>query len=599
MNRRWMRDIFFIALIMLSSMAAAGESPAERRPSSDSSGLHGNFSAKENEEKIIDEDHLAFVPDTTLFPWSTIVRLRGHFDHKTNTCTGVMIASNVVLTAAHCVYDRDDDEWAISFEASPGKVGLEEPFGTVNSVDHIIDMDYVIVEDFDKKKHDWALLALDEPIGDTVGWLPVGTATHYELFNYMLHIASYPSGDCDSCGYTGKNMFYDSDVAVYIADLYFDHVTDTLSGSSGAGVWIEKSCGRPLVVAVHRSGYTSGESNSATRLTEVEIAAIIAFVQEHGGVMTCPGYIGGDPCCMLGDPCGLGESGGCDCQGFCDWDGGDCASCEADCGAGKCGMDSCGGFCGMCSGHPYSCCDGGVCSCQPQECWMLNLECGAGDDGCGATLDCGSCEEHPNSQCEEGACVCQPDCGPEDSPRECGGDDCGGSCGVCDDGLSCTVDACDETTGACLKEINPYFCLIDDVCLPSGAEDPAAPCGKCRPGVDSTKWSPAPDGVICPGGICAQGSCCPKVTNCEGRLCGADGCGGVCGTCGATESCDDQGHCQPVIADPSPGIIEQEACDCPDSGCCLTTTSHGQTSLLMMLLLMLMMGMIRTRRGSR
>ena len=46
---------------------------------------------------------------------------------------------------------------------------------------------------------------------------------------------------------------------------------------------------------------------------------------------------------------------------------------------------------------------------------------------------------------------------------------------------------------------------------------------------------------------------------CDGRSCGDNGCGGICGTCAATESCSDTGLC---LCDPS-----SRDCETPDQAC--------------------------------
>ncbi len=105
-----------------------------------------------------------------------------------------------------------------------------------------------------------------------------------------------------------------------------------------------------------------------------------------------------------------------------------------------------------------------------------------GDDGCGG--QCGSCPGC-GDQCDEGSCEFAACNG-----KDCGDDGCGGLCGVCSDQFQfCSEGSCECTFATC-----------DSLCCP----------------VDE---------------VCSDGKCC--LPDCEGKVCGDDGCGGECGECGA------------------------------------------------------------------
>jgi hypothetical protein len=98
---------------------------------------------------------------------------------------------------------------------------------------------------------------------------------------------------------------------------------------------------------------------------------------------------------------------------------------------------------------------------------------------------------------------------------------CAGGRDPCDDEADCTIDACDEATGRC---------------------DHALGEGDCA--------------------VCAAAACEP---DCEGRLCGGDGCGGSCGDCADGEACASSvGECRSAdqagsCAAPFPLVGEGEA----------------------------------------
>ena len=141
--------------------------------------------------------------------------------------------------------------------------------------------------------------------------------------------------------------------------------------------------------------------------------------------------------------------------------------------------------------------------------------------------------------CVDGVCV---DCVPQCDGKECGDNGCGGSCGECPlpPGATCVI-ATECIQGSCAYEVQQYFCVVDDICVPSGTENPDNSCEKCQPNQSQNGWSPADNGISCGDSLtCHEGKCCNF--DCDGKVCGDDGCGGVCGLCGPDELCC-EGQC--------------------------------------------------------
>ena len=186
-----------------------------------------------------------------------------------------------------------------------------------------------------------------------------------------------------------------------------------------------------------------------------------------------------------------------------------------------------------------------------------------GFDGCFA--QCGAC---PSGQaCEAGQCVsytCVADC----AGKSCGSDGCGGSCGSCGEGEQCIdatgvcqaaeVDPCGGITyeGCCDGQV-AVWCeegeLAESDCSgePScgWVEDLGYYCGSDG-GVDPSGALPK----ACPGSGDSGPGCTP---NCQGALCGDDGCGGSCGSCGQGASCEG-GAC--VSAEDDCGGVTYDGC---------------------------------------
>ncbi len=278
------------------------------------------------------------------------------------------------------------------------------------------------------------------------------------------------------------------------------------------------------------------------------------------------------------------------------------SGCVADCVGRICGGDGCGGVCGTCPAGEA--CDGGG-TCHKSDCTAScdGKECGP--DGCGGI--CGACSVgkacNGAGQCTDGGVSgCLPKC----DKKVCGPDGCGSECGKCPAGARCTavghceidLSACGaiDTKGLCEEQLGKQVAVVckagklvtsicdpskgftcgfnpvkqkneclKDGCVPScdgkvcGSDGCGGICGQCKPG------------ETCEAGQCST-SCTPK---CDGKKCGADGCGGVCGSCGAAEKCTAEGLC----VDPATCVPKCEGKKCGSDLCGGTcgTCKAGET----------------------
>ena len=227
--------------------------------------------------------------------------------------------------------------------------------------------------------------------------------------------------------------------------------------------------------------------------------------------------------------------------------------CEPKCNGKECGPDGCGGQCGECTG----------------------------DDTCGSN----------------GKCVCLPKCG----GKECGGNGCGGLCGKCLEGELCQDGKC-EPAWECtvIEECLPYICDLDSgVCAPCTSDAHCVPAGAvCEP-LTGLCVECVIDPDCSPFHFCEEHQCialppCHTDTDCEdgqscdpetgqcfhctpkcaGKLCGADGCGGQCGSCLPEELCVD-GECQEPAPCAGPEECTPFVCD-PVTGKCGKCTDDSQ-----------------------
>ena len=213
------------------------------------------------------------------------------------------------------------------------------------------------------------------------------------------------------------------------------------------------------------------------------------------------------------------------------------ACCVPDCADKECDPDGCWGSCGECGLNEE--CSDGKCDCVADSLLCDGVCCLAGE------------------VCAEDGC-CTPDCGGKD----CGDDGCGGNCGECADALDCTVDGCKDDLCVFTPE---NACVIGGDCY-AAADKGADLCLGCVPGSSTSDWTALQNGTTCGdnaecqagvcgciaeecsdgccgvGAVCHNDLCCTP--DCNGKVCGDDGCGGSCGGCnGCGEECVD-GACE-------------------------------------------------------
>ena len=151
----------------------------------------------------------------------------------------------------------------------------------------------------------------------------------------------------------------------------------------------------------------------------------------------------------------------------------------------------------------------------------------------------------------------------------CFGPECDGPVG-CGDG----VCGADETKASCCTDCgcgSGYEC-VDNKC------EVAASCGNgvCQPGLGENCETCVD--CFCPGGkVClpAQELCCAP--DCEGKLCGSDGCGASCGVCSGGKICQSgactgsiicgDGHCEESNGENCANCPGD--CDCDEGAMCL------------------------------
>jgi hypothetical protein len=279
-------------------------------------------------------------------------------------------------------------------------------------------------------------------------------------------------------------------------------------------------------------------------------------------------------------------------------------TCLAQCDGQQCGDDGCGDVCGVCDEH-YAC-EAGLCVYQPwcgngtcdvaldEDCGTCEADCGCGcgeacqtdtcvftacegrvcgADGCGGT--CGECPDH-HVCLADGSCLCQPQC----SGKQCGGDGCGDVCGTCGQDEFCNEGLC---SGDCVSDTD---CTEASLAKCDADNEAYLECEEVEPGC--FKWS---DPVACElNNVCDGGACVPScVPQCDGKQCGDDGCGDVCGVCDEHYACEaglcvyqpwcGDGNCDTALNEDCGTCVADCGCGCGEAcqtDTCVFTACEGR-----------------------
>jgi hypothetical protein len=207
---------------------------------------------------------------------------------------------------------------------------------------------------------------------------------------------------------------------------------------------------------------------------------------------------------------------------------------------------TCAGKCGPVRNNCKKSVDCGSCACDPlcDECHACDetaQTCFPADDG----EPCGE----PGQVCQSGVCACT-----NESCPTCTTCEADGTCGTCDgccDGETCVADCgtcrvCDE--GQC-----------------TGCPDCCDTNGDCQDGERNAACGSSGTCDICTGQEECQDQRCVCVPDCDGKVCGDDGCTGTCEPgCPADSTCTDGGTiclCDFVTCDSACCPAGESCCD--------------------------------------
>ena len=226
-------------------------------------------------EAIIGNNDLIKVKNTLQYPYSTSAYVEATFKNIDSIIisrgSASFIKDNVLITAAHVVYDRESKTEATEVKIMPAATPDSNPFGEIKVKEVRYLKEFRNTDPDELTTYDLAVLILEEPIGAQLGTL--GLPNNLEnTKNLDVTITGYPSFNKHI-----KQMYTDTKAVLQDTNDFLFYQVDTLPGASGSAVYDSNN----RIVGVHTNGSKSEQMNYAVKLNEKALSFIYSVIQGH------------------------------------------------------------------------------------------------------------------------------------------------------------------------------------------------------------------------------------------------------------------------------------------------------------------------------
>ncbi|KAA0241092.1 hypothetical protein EDM76_00770 [bacterium] len=227
---------------------------------------------------IFGPDDRIRVTETTRGPWRSIAQLVifDQWNEIVSTCTGAMLNTNVVLTAAHCLFDPQTQSYAHSLLVIPGEDGLAFPFGAALAERFSVPQGWARSGDM---VFDFGLAFISgTPFTQALGpFLPVAAVPDSYFYDpaTIIATAGYPGDKPPGTQWFTAGFFFFVNAEAILTEM------DAFPGQSGSPIYTFNEPRDELFI-VGVFSRESARSNFAVRFSASHIGALVSYCASFG-----------------------------------------------------------------------------------------------------------------------------------------------------------------------------------------------------------------------------------------------------------------------------------------------------------------------------
>lgn len=193
--------------------------------------------------------------------------------------TATLVEKNCLITAGHCLYDKDEGGLATKASVYFGRNG--KLFLKKAEIEKFIVHPEYLEND---ENYDFAVAKLNEDVGHDLGWASLSVLKEEELKGKLVNGTGYPGtkGFFRTMLNLPSYHMYSMDGPIVSARKHkvYYHV-DTSGGQSGSGAWVLDADEIVKCIAIHTTGKSpKEEGNGAVRINQENFGIIIDWMKK-------------------------------------------------------------------------------------------------------------------------------------------------------------------------------------------------------------------------------------------------------------------------------------------------------------------------------